>query len=213
MLRADPGVNPKTVIAPFMVPPSRAHQASLLDPTDQIAQSAAGYSDPGTRAAIDLVHRIRNRYVPAAGFGDARVLSPARRRSAWTSSPRPTARSRGWLRCSCSATCCCCGRSARLLPLKAVLVNMLSVAATYGVLVMLFQHGWGTSLLGLKTSPQIEGWIPIFLFAVLFGLSMDYEVFLLSRMREDRDKTGTTNIQSPTDSSTRAGSWPPRRSS
>ena len=54
---------------------------------------------------------------------------------------------------------------------------------------MLFQHGWGHTLLGLNSSPQIEGWIPIFLFAVLFGLSMDYEVFLLSRMREEWDAT------------------------
>src|SRR5438874_4925672 len=52
---------------------------------------------------------------------------------------------------------------------------------------MFFQHGLGNTLLGLKSSPQIEGWIPVFLFAVLFGLSMDYEVFLLSRMREEWD--------------------------
>ena len=193
MLRADPGVNAKTVIAPFMVPPSRAHQASLLDPTDQIAQiRAAGYSDSGTQAAIDLVHRIRNRYVPAAGFGDARVLltgAPAFGvdfiAKAYGAFP--------WLVLAVlvlSYLLLLRAFRSLFLPLKAVLMNMLSVAATYGVLVMLFQHGWGTSLLGLKTSPQIEGWIPIFLFAVLFGLSMDYEVFLLSRMREEWDKTG-----------------------
>src|SRR4029079_7291737 len=68
-----------------------------------------------------------------------------------------------------------------------VLMNLLSVGAAYGVLVLVFQHGWGESL-GLQTSPQIEGWIPIFLFAVLFGLSMDYEVFLLSRIREEWDR-------------------------
>src|SRR5438552_13819893 len=68
-------------------------------------------------------------------------------------------------------------------------MNLLSVASTYGVLVLFFQHGLGHDLLGLQSSPQIEAWIPIFLFAVLFGLSMDYEVFLLSRMREEWDKT------------------------
>jgi putative drug exporter of the RND superfamily len=72
------------------------------------------------------------------------------------------------------------------LPLKAVLLNVLSVSATYGVLVLTFQHGFH-SVLGLQGSPQIEAWIPIFLFAMLFGLSMDYEVFLLSRMREEWD--------------------------
>jgi RND superfamily putative drug exporter len=74
-----------------------------------------------------------------------------------------------------------------VLPVKAVFMNLLSVAATYGVLVLFFFHGIGKDLFGLQSSPQIEGWIPIFLFAVLFGLSMDYEVFLLSRMREEWD--------------------------
>ena len=59
-------------------------------------------------------------------------------------------------------------------------------AATYGVLVLVFQHHWG-NVLGFDQTPQIEAWIPIFLFAILFGLSMDYEVFLLSRMREEWD--------------------------
>jgi len=72
------------------------------------------------------------------------------------------------------------------LPLKAVVLNVLSVGATYGILVIVFQHGFH-SVLGLQGTPQIEAWIPIFLFAMLFGLSMDYEVFLLSRMREEWD--------------------------
>ena len=63
----------------------------------------------------------------------------------------------------------------------------MSVAATYGVLVLVFQEGWGQDVVGLESSPQIDGWIPIFLFAILFGLSMDYEVFLLSRIREEWD--------------------------
>jgi RND superfamily putative drug exporter len=67
-----------------------------------------------------------------------------------------------------------------------VVLNVLSVAATYGVLVLIFEHGVHSAL-GLQGSPQVEAWIPIFLFAMLFGLSMDYEVFLLSRMREEWD--------------------------
>ena len=70
-----------------------------------------------------------------------------------------------------------------LLPLKAVILNVLSVAAAYGVLVLVFQYGWG-EWAGIPPSGQIEAWIPIFLFAMLFGLSMDYEVFLVTRMRE-----------------------------
>src|SRR4051794_31331728 len=75
-----------------------------------------------------------------------------------------------------------------LLPLKAVLLNLLSVGASYGMLVVFFKWGVGDSLAGLYQFPQVEGWIPIFLFAMLFGLSMDYEVFLVSRMRETWDE-------------------------
>src|SRR4029077_11956657 len=74
-----------------------------------------------------------------------------------------------------------------VLPLKAVLMNILSITATYGALVLVFQHGIG-KVVGFHQTPQIEAWIPIFLFAMLFGLSMDYEIFLLTRMREEWDR-------------------------
>jgi putative drug exporter of the RND superfamily len=75
-----------------------------------------------------------------------------------------------------------------VLPLKAVVLNMLSVAAVYGLLVVFFRWGLGADLLGLPQRSELDGWIPIFLFAVLFGLSMDYEVFLVSRIRESWDE-------------------------
>ena len=75
-----------------------------------------------------------------------------------------------------------------LLPLKAVLLNLLAIGATYGLLVIVFKYGVGADLLGLYEFDQVEAWIPIFLFAMLFGLSMDYEVFLVSRMREYWDE-------------------------
>jgi RND superfamily putative drug exporter len=74
-----------------------------------------------------------------------------------------------------------------LLPLKAIGLNLLSVSASYGMLVIFFRWGLGARTFGLYRSDQIEGWIPIFLFALLFGLSMDYEVFLVTRMREAWD--------------------------
>jgi RND superfamily putative drug exporter len=74
-----------------------------------------------------------------------------------------------------------------ILPLKAVLLNLLSVGASYGMLVIVFRWGLGNDILGLYKFQQVEGWIPIFLFAMLFGLSMDYEVFLVTRMREAWD--------------------------
>ncbi|MFD6414845.1 MMPL family transporter [Streptomyces sp. NPDC060194] len=77
-----------------------------------------------------------------------------------------------------------------LVPLKAVLLNLLSIGAAYGVLVAVFQWGWGGALIGLEATVPIVSFIPMFLFAILFGLSMDYEVFLLSRVREEYLRTG-----------------------
>src|SRR5829696_6915278 len=73
---------------------------------------------------------------------------------------------------------------------KAITVNVLSVGAAYGLLVLVFQHGIGNELLGFPQADTIEAWVPLFLFAVLFGLSMDYHVFLLSRIRERYRQTG-----------------------
>jgi len=192
MLRADRAVDAASVVAPALLSPARAHQLNLLDRTGQIAQiRAAGYSDSGTQAAVDLVHRIRDWYVPAAGFTAATVLvtgAPAFGvdflTKAYGAFP--------WLVLAVlviSYFLLLRAFRSIVLPLKAVFMNLLSVTATYGVMVLCFQHPLGHELLGLKSSPQIEGWIPIFLFAVLFGLSMDYEVFLLSRMREEWDNT------------------------
>ena len=72
-----------------------------------------------------------------------------------------------------------------LLPLKAIAINLLSLAAAWGVLALVWQHGWGTQILwGLPSTRTIPSWLPLMIFAFLFGLSMDYEVFILSRMRE-----------------------------
>jgi RND superfamily putative drug exporter len=75
----------------------------------------------------------------------------------------------------------------------AIVLNLLSVGAAYGLLVLVFQHGIGAGLLGFERSPRIEAWVPLFLFSVLFGLSMDYQVFLLSRIRERYAQTGDTD--------------------
>ena len=193
-LRRDPEVDPRTIQAPILAGPgpaglSRAEKANLIDDTRQVFQiRAAARSDSGTTAAVDLVHRIRDDYIPAAGFRNATVLltgAPAfgvdfidRAYSAFP-----------WLVAAVlvlSYLLLLRAFRSVVLPAKAVLMNVLSVAATYGVLVLVFQHGVHSAM-GLQGSPQIEAWIPIFLFAMLFGLSMDYEVFLLSRMREEWD--------------------------
>jgi RND superfamily putative drug exporter len=76
-----------------------------------------------------------------------------------------------------------------LVPLKAVIMNLLSIGAAYGIIVALFQWGWLGDITGVEQAP-IEPWAPMMLFAVVFGLSMDYEVFLLSRIREEWTRTG-----------------------
>jgi RND superfamily putative drug exporter len=199
-LRADPEVVPKTVFAPALLVrgagrPSRralalARQANLVDPRSRVVQvRAASRHDIGTHAAMDLVDRIRNRYVPEARFAaphvyltgaaafDVDFLNKAYGAFPWLILGVLVISYLVLLRAFRSL----------FLPIKAVFMNLLSVGATYGVLTLVFQHGWGGPI-GLDSTPQIEGWIPIFLFAMLFGLSMDYEVFLLSRMREEWDK-------------------------
>ncbi len=191
LLAGDPEIRPQTIQAPFLVAPSVARQANLVDAAGRVLQiRAAGQGDAGTQAAIDLVHRIRDRYVPAAGFGSSTVLL--------TGAPAFgvdfISRAYGafpWLILAVlvlSYLLLLRAFRSVVLPAKAVLMNLLSVGATYGVLVLVFEHGLHSAL-GLQGSPQIEAWIPIFLFAMLFGLSMDYEVFLLSRMREEWDAT------------------------
>ncbi|MDP1719991.1 MAG: MMPL family transporter [Candidatus Nanopelagicaceae bacterium] len=81
-----------------------------------------------------------------------------------------------------------------ILPLKAILMDLISIAAAYGSLVLVFRFGVGSSILGTYRLDQIEAWVLIFLFAALFGLSMDYEVFIVSRMREARSR-GASNSE------------------
>ncbi len=194
-LRHDPRVNPETILSPSLLPAgprgrALARRNSLVDAEARVVQiRAAGRQDSGTAASQDLVHSIRDTYIPKARFGNASVIltgAPAFGvdfvATAYGAFP--------WLVLAVlvlSYLLLLRAFRSVLLPLKAVLLNLLSVSATYGVLVLVFLHG-GHSLLGLKGLPQIEGWIPIFLFAMLFGLSMDYEVFLLSRIREEWEK-------------------------
>ena len=194
-LRKDPDVVPSTILAPVMFPPTpRGHalaeQNSLVNSNGAVFQvRAAGKGDSGEASSQDLVHRIRDTYIPNAHFGSVDVIlsgAPAFGVDfidvAYGAFP--------WLILAVlvlSYLLLLRAFRSVVLPLKAVILNLLSVSATYGVLVLVFQEGLHSAL-GLKGSPQIEAWIPIFLFAMLFGLSMDYEVFLLSRIREEWDK-------------------------
>ena len=80
-----------------------------------------------------------------------------------------------------------------VIPIKAIILNLLSVGAAYGVLVLVFQDGHGESLLGFTSNGGVASWLPLFLFVILFGLSMDYHVFILSRVRECHDRGMSTD--------------------
>ena len=190
-LRRDPQLIPRTIAAPMLVSERRARQANLVDDEGRVMQvRVAGRTDAGTEEAMETVDRIRDRYVPAARFpsGTETLVTGAPAfgvdfiDKAYGAFP--------WLVLAVlvvSYLLLLRAFRSVVLPLKAVIMNLLSVSATYGVLVLVFQHGGGEAI-GLQESPQIEAWIPIFLFAMLFGLSMDYEVFLLSRIREEWEK-------------------------
>jgi putative drug exporter of the RND superfamily len=81
-----------------------------------------------------------------------------------------------------------------VLPLKAVVLNVLSVGAAWGVITLVWQQGYGSNAIwGVPAAGSVPSWLPLIVFAFLFGLSMDYEVFILSRMREEYDVTGSTD--------------------
>jgi RND superfamily putative drug exporter len=187
-LRQDPEVIPRTVVAPPGVPPAVARQANLVDAQGRVLQvRAAGHGDSGEERSMDLAQRIRDRYVPAAHFpGSSEVFVSGAPAFGVDFLDRAYGAFPWLVLAVLVVSYLLLLRAFRsvVLPLKAVIMNLLSVSATYGVLVLAFQHGWGEPF-GLQQSAQIEGWIPIFLFAMLFGLSMDYEVFLLSRIREE----------------------------
>ncbi|HEY6835243.1 MAG TPA: MMPL family transporter [Gaiellaceae bacterium] len=164
-----------------------------LDPSARYAQIVvAGRHEYGEEAAQSFVHRLRDDLVPAARWpAGVRVLAGGGPPQGVDFIDRSYAVFPWLVLGVLVLTYLLLLRAFRslLLPLKAVLLNLLSVATAYGALVVVFKWGLGNNLWGLYQFPQIEAWIPIFLFAMLFGLSMDYEVFLVSRMREAWDET------------------------
>ncbi len=151
-----------------------------------------GESEYGVPAALDFVDRLRGEIVPAAGFPDGVEVFAGGGPPSGVDFLDLTYGAFPWLVVGVLLlTYLLLLRAFRslLIPLKAIILNLLSIAAAFGLLVVFFK--WGAAeWFGLIAFDQIEGWIPIFVFAMVFGLSMDYEVFLVSRMREEWDETG-----------------------
>lgn len=179
-VRATPGV---AGLTPPVV--SADGQAAML-----IAYPATGEQDPATDA---LVNRIDSTVLPRATAGTgirAYLTGPNAANVAFSN---VISQRLPWL------VAVVAGVSMLLLTvvfrsvvvaIKAAVMNLLSICAAYGVLVMITQHGWGRQLFGFPEAMPVTTWVPVFLFVILFGLSMDYEVFLLSRIREHYDATG-----------------------
>ncbi len=171
--------------------------ASVSDPRPNPAGTAAiatliAKTGPQDAATEQLVHHLRNDVVPAATAGTTLVVNlGGQTASAIDFSDVIGARLPifiGAVLVLSFLLLMLVFRSV-LVPLKAVLMNLLSIAAAYGVIVATFQWGWGGDILGVSAGP-IEAWVPMMLFAIVFGLSMDYEVFLISGIREHYDRTG-----------------------
>jgi putative drug exporter of the RND superfamily len=165
----------------------------FIDASGRYAQVViAGKHEYGEPPAQSFVHRLRGDVIPAASWpANVRVLAGGGPPQGVDFIDRSYAVFPWLVLGVLVLTYLLLMRAFRslLLPLKAVVLNLLSVGSSYGLLVVIFKWGLGKDLFGLYEFEQVEAWIPIFLFAMLFGLSMDYEVFLVTRMREAWDET------------------------
>jgi putative drug exporter of the RND superfamily len=173
-----------------------AARALTIETGPRIAVASLPLSvEPTSERASAAVDRLREQYVPRAfGATADRVFvggAPAEARDSFAVNSR-------WLPIvivfvlALSFVLLMLAFRSIAIPLTAIAVNLLSVGAAYGILVLVFQKGVGADLLGFTQVERIDAWIPVFLFSVLFGLSMDYQVFLVSRIHERWSATGDT---------------------
>jgi RND superfamily putative drug exporter len=173
---------------PLLGPPT----VTWNQPGDLALVSTPLNADASSGTAIQAINRLRNNLVPAAFAGTSTAVyvsgGPAFNVDYFhlvdSSTPTVFAFVLGL-----SFLLLLLAFRSIVVPAKAIVMNLLSVGAAYGLLVLVFQKGYLHSAFGFQKTPTIEAWVPIFLFCVLFGLSMDYHVFLLSRIREHYDQT------------------------
>lgn len=147
-------------------------------------------SAPQDEATTDLVHRLRDEVVPESGAPGPILVSGLTAAGTdftdYIASRMPVFFA---IVLGLSFLLLIAVFRSVLVPVKAVVMNVLSIGAAFGVLIAVFQWGWGGELIGIGKPGPIEAWAPMMIFPIVFGLSMDYEVFLLSRMREEYDRT------------------------
>ncbi len=186
-LAADPDV---AAVLSAAVPGVDAGSLTSVD-GDWSRVTVIGRTDPQSDEAGELVRRIREQILPAAGLPGALVGGPG---AADLDLTDTIAERLPWVVgavLALSFLLLVVALRSIILPLKAIVMNLMSVAAAYGVVVAIFQWGWGADLLQFRPEGFIQAFVPLFLFSVLFGLSMDYEVFLMTRMREEWLRTGS----------------------
>jgi RND superfamily putative drug exporter len=176
--------------------PAFAARAMAVQIADNVAVlSVLLNAEPASERASAAIDRLRNDYAPAAFHGRAESVEvggrPAERRDYFAVLGR-------WLPLviafvlGLSFVVLTLAFRSTVVPLTAIAVNLLSVGAAYGLLVLVFQKGIGADIVGFGEVERIDAWVPLFLFSVLFGLSMDYQVFLLSRIHERYGLSGST---------------------
>jgi RND superfamily putative drug exporter len=179
-LRATPGI---AFVAPVEVNADRSAAVIIAYPT----------SSPQAAQTSELVTRLRTTVIPKATAGTGLKVLVGGETAASVDASNYLARRLYWVIGAVILLAflllMAVFRSV-VIPVKAALMNLLSVGAAYGVIVAIFQWGWGGSIIGIGRTGPIDPWIPLMMFTILFGLSMDYEVFLLSRMREEWRRTG-----------------------
>ncbi|MFA6000791.1 MAG: MMPL family transporter [Thermoleophilia bacterium] len=155
--------------------------------------SAPVSGDPNSEESKNVINKLRNQYIPRSFNGvDAKVYVGGEAAINvdlvdMTDSYRPIVFA---FVLGLSFVLLTAVFHSLIVPLKAIIMNLLSVGAAYGLVVLVFQEGVGASLFGFQQVSTVETWLPLFLFSILFGLSMDYHVFLLSRIRERYMQTG-----------------------
>jgi len=193
-LAGDPGVLDRPVGAVAADPGIASVAPALVDQATGIATLVVfPTTGPQERATADTVARLRADVLPTVvGRGPARAHVGGAAASLSDVGRRTSQRLPVFVAAVLALSFVLLMLVFRsvLVPLKAVLLNLLSIGAAYGIMVAVFQWGWGGALIGLEATVPIVSFIPMFLFAILFGLSMDYEVFLLSRVREEYLRTG-----------------------
>jgi RND superfamily putative drug exporter len=179
-------------------PDVQAVGATRLNPAgDTAVVRVLPKSSPQAAATSDLVGRLRSDVIPAAVGGQDVQVHVGGSTAAFIDISDRIATRLPWfigVVIGLSFLLLTIVFRSLLVPLKAAVMNVLSIGAAYGVIVAVFQWGWFRGVFGVEQSLPIVSFIPMMMFAILFGLSMDYEVFLLSRIREEYDRTGDNAV-------------------